>query len=181
MPKTRRLSAKEIQRIQALIAEGKSDAEISKLVMRSRASVYKIRVGTPRRHVTSGGKHISVRLTDEEYAAFKQAMDERGLTLSGGGRRLIRMAIGALDLHPEEVAAVHEARKELNAVGVNLNQLTSLAQSDRLQWNARDGKLVEDLDARVFDVVCKLQRIVSAMRVKSIIAPVMDLEAANNG
>jgi hypothetical protein len=181
MPKRPRLSAKEIQRIQALIAEGKGDAEIASAVKRSRASVYKIRHGTPRRNTTSGGKHINVRLTDEEYAAFKDAMKARDLSLSEGGRRLVRMAIGALDLHPEEVAAVHAARKELNSVGVNLNQLTSLAQSGKLKWNARDGKLVQSLDARVFNLVCQLQRIVSAARVKSIIAPVMDLEAANDG
>lgn len=180
MPKTRRLSDKERLKIQALISDGESDAAIARKVGRHRSTVTKIRHGKPKRSVTTSGKTVHARLSDEEHQAFKEMMEVRDLNMSDGVRRLIRHSLGVLDLQVEEIEALAALRKELNAIGVNLNQLVTLAQSGRLAWNARDGKLVQNLDMKVDEAVNQLVAFVSAGRQRAFVEAAFPIGGAMN-
>lgn len=152
MPKAKRLTAGEFAGIKRLITEGWSDREIAAKTGRSRQSVNKLRHQESPRNVTTHGRTITVRLTAEEYEGYRDFVKGRGLTVSDGVRRLIRLALGALDLQREEVEAIAAARRELAAVGRNLNQLTKLAQAGRLRWNRGDAALVKRVGDRTLDL-----------------------------
>jgi Na+/phosphate symporter len=80
----------------------------------------------------------------------------------------MRLAVGALDLRVEEIEALAQSRRELVAVGRNLNQMTQLANSGRLKWNARDGKTVAQLDARVGDLTEALTTFINVARRRTL-------------
>lgn len=168
MPKKPRLTAKEIAEIQRLVSEGWKDGEIAKRLGRSRQAVSRIRHQAVPRHTTTDGEVIHVRVTKEEHEAFRALVDAEGLTPSDGVRRLMRHAVGALDLRSEEIDALAQTRRELVAAGRNLNQLTQLANSGRLKWNARDAKTVHRLDERVSDTVEALTTFINVARRRTL-------------
>lgn len=180
MPSRPRLSESEARRILDLVAEGESDASIARMVGRHRSTVTKLRLSKEKRSVTTGGKMLHVRLSGEEHDAFKRCTEELGLTMSDGGRRLIRHSLEVLDLRAEEIEALAALRKELNAIGVNLNQLSALAQSGRLKWNARDGKLVQQLDMKVDEAVNQLVAFVTAARQRAFVRAAFPIEGAKD-
>ncbi|MCZ4354102.1 helix-turn-helix domain-containing protein [Roseovarius aestuarii] len=180
MPKQRRITNKERLKIQALIAEGESDASIARKLGRHRSTVTKIRLSKQKRSVTTGGQNVRGRVSDEEHAAFKAKTEALGITMSDGVRRLVRHSLDVLDLQAEEIDALAALRKELNAIGVNLNQLVTLAQSGRLSWNARDGKLVQQLDVKVDEAVNQLVAFVSASRQRAFVEAAFPIGGAMN-
>ena len=107
-------------------------------------------------------------MTREEYDAFRALVEREGLTPSDGMRRLIRLAVGALDLRREEIEALAASRRELVAVGRNLNQLTQLGQSGRLTWGARDGATLARVEARVAELAEALTRFVNVARRRTL-------------
>ena len=168
MPKRSRITETEKVEILRYLSEGKTPSEIGKIVGRDRTTISKIRDGKGGKNVTTGGKIIHIRVSDEEYAAFKSQIAARKLTASEAGRRLVRSALGVLDLSREEIGALHTLRKELNAIGINLNQMTQLGNSGRLKWNERDAKLMVKLDERVDDLVNDLVALCSVARKKTM-------------
>lgn len=170
MSKKSRITPKERQRIVALIAEGKSDSEIAQLVGRHRSTVVKIRVGAQPRNVTSGGKMIRARVSDEEFHAFQKLIRTHDISASEGARRLIRIALDLLDLPPEHIDTLNLIRRELNAIGVNINQMTVLARTGRLKWNSRDAALMGKLDERLDDLTSELVAVVGAANRKTFVA-----------
>lgn len=181
MPKQSRLTPKEIQDINALIARGETDSSIARRFGRNRSTVTKIRLGKQKRSVTTSGHKIQGRLSGEEHAAFKAKTEALGITMSDGVRRLVRHSLDVLDLRAEEIEALAALRKELNAIGVNLNQLVTLAQSGRLSWNARDAKLVQQLDVKVDEAVNQMVAFVSASRQRAFIQAAFPIGGALNG
>lgn len=168
MPQRPRLSVKEIAEINRLVGDGLKDAEIARRVGRSRQAVSRVRHQKVSANTTTQGEVIRTRVTKEEYQAFKALVEREGLTPSDGVRRLMRLAIGALDLRTEEIEALAQARREVVAVGRNLNQMTQLANSGRLKWNARDGKTVAQLDERVSDLAEALTTFVTVARRRTL-------------
>lgn len=168
MPRKSRLTNKEIFEIDRLVAEGMTDGEIAGQVGRSRQAVSRVRRQKHSPHTTTRGEVLNVRVTREEYEAFRALVAREGLTASDGMRRLMRLAVGALELRAEEIEALGEARRELTAVGRNLNQLTQLAQSGRLRWNARDGATLARLETRVGDLAEALTRFVNVARRRTL-------------
>ena len=115
---------REIEVIQELISEGMGDSAIAAQVGRHRTSVVKVRTGTATQKRHNRRKASSrVRLTDEEYAAFKSEVDRLGISLSEGGRRLVRHSLGVLEIDVREIDALANVRRELNAIGGDLNQM----------------------------------------------------------
>lgn len=168
MPRSSRLTAREITEIHRLVAEGVNDGEIAERVGRSRQAVSKVRRQKLSPNTTTRGEVINVRVTREEYEAFRALVEREGLTASDGMRRLMRLAVGALELRAEEIEALGEARRELTAVGRNLNQLAQLGQSGRLKWNARDGATLVRVEARVADLAEALTRFVNVARRRTL-------------
>jgi hypothetical protein len=168
MPQRPRLTHKEIAEINRLVAEGLKDGKIASRVGRSRQAVSRIRHKGTSAHTTTGGDVVHIRVSKEELQAFKTVVEAQGLTPSDGVRRLMRLAVGALDLRAEEIDALAESRRELVAVGRNLNQMTHLANAGRLKWNARDGKTVAQLDARVSDLTEALTTFVNVARRRTL-------------
>ena len=168
MPRSSRLTPNEIARILRLVADGASDGDIADRLGRSRQAVSKVRRQGHAPDTTTRGEVLHVRVTREEAAAFRALMEQQGLTPSDGLRRLMRLAVGALDVRSAEIEALAASRRELTAVGRNLNQLTQLAQSGRLSWGARDGATLARLEARVADLAEALTRFVNVARRRTL-------------
>ena len=65
MPTRPKMTDEEIEIIQRLISEGMGDSAIAAQVGRHRTSVVKVRAGTRRKSVTTGGKQLQVGGEDE--------------------------------------------------------------------------------------------------------------------
>lgn len=181
MPTRPKMTDEEIEVIQELISEGMGDSAIAAQVGRHRTSVVKVRTGTRRKSVTTGGKQLQVRLTDEEYAAFKSEVDRLGISLSEGGRRLVRHSLGVLEIDVREIDALANVRRELNAIGGDLNQMLKLARSGALEVGGEDESLLERLDLKVDDTVNQLIAFVGAGRRKTFVRAVFPPEGPIDG
>jgi len=180
VPTRNRVTPKERLDIMARIASGETDAQIALALNRHRSTVSKIRSGAQKKAVTTNGSMIHARIADEELEAFREFLDRRGLTISDGVRRLIRHSVDALDLQSEEIEAVLSTRKALNDIGRNLNQLVKLGNAGRLNWNARDGKLVDVLDQKVDDLTNQMIAFVSAARKRTFVRAAFPIEGPMN-
>jgi predicted DNA-binding protein (UPF0251 family) len=170
MPSSPALSRAEIEAINAQIVAGLSNAEIARQTGRSKQTIARVRAGAVRRAVTTHGKTINVRVTEDEFQAIRTVADREGLTVSASLRRLVRQATDRLDVHGDELVELAEARRELAAVGRNLNNLTKFAASGRLKWNARDGATLENVAARVDHLSEAIVHLVNAARRKAPIS-----------
>lgn len=119
---------------------------------------------------------VRTRLTREEHAAFKEKVAALDLTISDGLRRLVRHSLGVLDMREAEIDALAELRRELNAIGKNLNQMVTLAQAGRLKWSHRDARLVEQLDLKVDEVVSQMIAFVVASRQRTFVRAAFPIE-----
>ena len=75
-----------------------------------------------------------------------------------------------------EIDALADLRRELNAIGKNLNQMVTLAQSGRLNWNQRDARLVEQLDLKVDEAVSQMIAFVVAARQRTLVKAAFPIE-----
>lgn len=92
---------------------------------------------------------VRVRLREEERAAFQQFAAALGQTPSRIIRRLIREAItGGPDYFKDELGELRKMRRELTAIGRNLNQLARAANQ---------GGVVEGADVRRVVNACLVQ------------------------
>ena len=130
----------------------------------------------PRNVTTGGGKRLQILLSDEEFAAFRTRATAHGLTLSDAGRRLVRHSEDVLDWPQERIAAVDRLRREVNAIGGNVNQMTQLAQSGRLVWNARDAATMARLGAKLDALTEEMIRVVSVARTRGFASAVWNEE-----
>lgn len=176
MPTRSKMTDEEIEEIQSLIAEGLSDSGIAARVGRHRTSVAKIRIGARAKSVTTGGKQLQIRLSDEEYDAFKGEIDRRGVSLSEAGRRLVRHSLGVLDVEDAEIDALSDLRKALNVIGGDLNKMVGLAKSGAFKCSDADRLVMERLDLKVDDVVNHLIAFVGAGRRKTFVKAVFPME-----
>lgn len=181
MSKRARLTPKERLEIQAGVARGETDGAIAKRLGRHRSTITKARSLAQPRARTSDGSVVRTRLAREEHAAFKEKMTALDLTISDGLRRLVRHSLGVLDLRDEEIEALAELRRELNAIGKNLNQMVTLAQAGRLKWNQGDARLVEQLDLKVDEAVLQMIAFVVAGRQRTFVRAAFPIEGPADG
>lgn len=151
MPR-RRLSADEIAFAEARLAAGESVAAVSAAMGRSRQSLARIKGAMDQSQSRRLDVKLNLRVTEEERSAFQTVAEANGLTVSEAARHLVRQASGLLALQANELAGIAAARRELSAVGSNLNQLARLGASGKLVWKSGDSALVRTVAARVDDL-----------------------------
>ena len=145
----RRPSAAEIAAIQARLSAGESVAAIAASLGRSRQSLARIKGAMDRHTAGRLDVKLNIRVTAAERAAFQAVAKASSLTVSEAVRHLVKQAGGLLAIHADELAAILSARRELAAVGNNLNQLARLGASGKLKWTPGDTATVRKVAARV--------------------------------
>ncbi len=105
-----------------------------------RETIRKIRDAEIHRNEASGGaaQPITARVSPVEARNFEAAIARAGYRKrSDGLRALIRLATGFLELPAGEAADLDALSRELNKIGVNINQMARLANSGRLPMTER--------------------------------------------
>ncbi len=159
----RRLSRDEIAFAEARLAAGESVATVSSAMGRSRQALARIKGAMDRSQSRRLDVKLNLRVTEEERAAFQAVAEANGLTVSEAVRHLVRQASGLLALQADELAGIAAARRELSAVGSNLNQLARLGASGKLAWKSGDSALVRKVAARVDDLSESLVTLFAAL------------------
>lgn len=165
MPRSRLTSA-ETTAITARLLAGESVAAVARSMGRSRQALSRIKGSLDRKEVRRLSVKLNIRITEDEHAAFQAVAEASGLTVSEAVRHLVRQASDRLAIQADELDAIAAARRELSAVGNNLNQIARLAAVGRLTWSARDAALVRKVGARVDDLVEEVVHLLSALRAK---------------
>jgi antitoxin component of RelBE/YafQ-DinJ toxin-antitoxin module len=166
MPRSR-LTTAETAAIKARLLAGESVAAVARSMGRSRQALSRIKGSLDRKEVRRLSVKLNIRITEDEHASFQTVAEASGLTVSEAVRHLVRQAISdRLAIQADELDAIAAARRELSAVGNNLNQIARLGAVGRLTWNARDAALVRKLGARVDDLVEEVVHLLSALRAK---------------
>lgn len=160
MPKRLPLSIKHD--VQRLLREGLTDAEAAAKAGCARQTVARIRTDGIATDRTTKGRVFQVRVSQREADAFEVLLSEHDMTASEVLRRMIRMAEGVVDFRAEEVAGLHQASTQLNAMARNLVQILQLGHVGKLRWNARDSKLVAQLADRTEEVARAIQTLKAA-------------------
>jgi antitoxin component of RelBE/YafQ-DinJ toxin-antitoxin module len=165
MPRSR-LTTAETAAIKARLLAGESVAAVARSMGRSRQALSRIKGSLDRKEVRRLSVKLNIRITEDEHSAFQAVAEASGLTVSEAVRHLVRQASDRLAIQADELDAIAAARRELSAVGNNLNQIARLGAVGRLTWNARDAALVRKLGARVDDLVEEVVHLLSALRAK---------------
>ena len=160
MPKRLPLSIKH--EVQRLLREGLTDAEVAIKASCARQTVTRIRTDGIATDRTTKGRVFQVRVSQKEAEAFEALLAEQDMTASEVLRRMIRMAEGVVDFRAAEVAELHQASTQLNAMARNLVQMLQLGHVGKLRWNARDSKLVAQLADRTEEVARAVQTMKAA-------------------
>lgn len=107
-------------------------------------------MGRPKAKATEGRSRMAfVRLREAEYAGLQELAAALGQTPSRIQRRLIREALtGGPDYFKDELVELRLMRRELTAIGRNLNQLARAANQ---------GGVVEGADVRRVVNACLVQ------------------------
>jgi len=151
MPR-QRLSQDEIAFAEARLKSGESVAAVARAMGRSRQSLSRLKGALDRDHAQRLEVNLITRVTAEERASFQAVARAKGLTVSEALRHLVKQANGHLALQADELAGVAAARRELSAIGSNLNQLARLGAIGKLNWNPGDAALVRKVATRVDDL-----------------------------
>jgi hypothetical protein len=162
MPRSR-LTPDEIAFARARLAAGESLASVSLAMGRSRQALARIKGAMDRNQSRRLDVKLNLRVTEEERAAFQTVAEAKGLTVSEAARHLVRQASGLLALQADELTGIAAARRELSAVGSNLNQLARLGASGKLAWKPGDSALVRKVAARVDDLSESLVALLAAL------------------
>lgn len=152
----RALSAQERGEVLAVLKAGGSVTSAAARFGLDRATVRRIRdgAGGGGRASATAGIVVTVRLAAAEARAFEARVAALGLrSRSEGLRAAVRSASGLLEFSGEENDRLDALTRALNQIGVNVNQLTRLANSGRLSTGARQ-----------LDVLSELRREVSQLR-----------------
>lgn len=160
MPKRLPLSMKH--EVQRLLREGQTDTEVAAKAGCARQTVARIRTDGIATDRTTKGRVLQVRVSQKEAEAFETLLAEQNMTASEVLRRMIRMAEGVVDFRGAEVAELHQASTQLNAMARNLVQMLQLGHVGKLRWNARDNKLVAQLADRTEEVARAVQAMKAA-------------------
>ena len=147
-----RLSDAEIAYIRARITAGESLRSIAKSLGYHRETVKRIRTQVEQGTAQPRSVKLNFRISTQDHTALLSVIQANGLTLSEAIRQMVRQASGLLALRSAEIEAIAGARRELAAVGNNLNQLVRLGAIGKLKWNPGDAALVRKLAGHVDDL-----------------------------
>lgn len=147
-----RLSQDEIAFAEARLKTGESVAAVARTMGRSRQSLSRLKGALDSGQAQRLEVNLITRVTAEERAGFQAVAGAKGLTVSEALRHLVKQANGHLALQADELAGVAAARRELSAIGSNLNQLARLGAVGKLNWNPGDAALVRKVASRVDDL-----------------------------
>ncbi len=93
---------------------------------------------------------MTARLSSTEARAFEARVAALGLrSRSEGLRAAVRVASRFLEFSREENASLDDLTRELNKIGVNVNQLARAANSGRLPAGGRQFEVLNDLHREV--------------------------------
>lgn len=138
--KRRRLKPKERAEAIRRLKAGGQIKSVAEALDVGRETIRKIRDAELHQNAASAGaaQPITVRVAPAEAKAFEAAIGRAGYkNRSDGLRALVRMATGFLELPGDEGVELDALSRELNKIGVNINQMARLANSGRLQMNGR--------------------------------------------
>lgn len=158
-----RLSRDEIAFAEARLKAGESVASVARAMGRSRQALSRIKGALDQGEAARLDVNLITRVTEGERAGFQAVARSKGLTVSEALRHLVRQANGHLVLQADELAGIAAARRELSAIGNNLNQLARLGAVGKLNWNPGDTALVRKVAARVDDLSEGLVLLVAAL------------------
>ena len=86
-------------------------------------------------------KFLSVRLTAEEREHLDRLAKESGLSLSN----VIRSCINRTEIRQRQPAEINDLYREINRIGVNINQISTVANSTKSIYQ----KDIEDLQEEI--------------------------------
>lgn len=167
-----RLSEDDRARTRARLAAGETVGAVARALGRHRQTVSRIKMETDRQDGTRLAVKLNFRVTEAEHAHLLAAIRPTDLTVSEAIRHLVRQATWLLALQSAEIEALAATRRDLAAVGNNLNQLARLGAVGRLHWKAGDGALVRKVAARVDDLVDEVVGLIAEAQGRASFDPV---------
>lgn len=136
-----------------VLAALRAGATVSSAAIRfglDRATVRRIRDGAGDGASGTAGVVVTVRLAVAEAQVFDAQVAGLGLrSRSEGLRAAVRVASRFLEFSREENASLDDLTRELNKIGVNVNQLARAANSGRLPAGGRQFEVLNDLHREV--------------------------------
>lgn len=153
--------------IVAALRRGESMAAIARDCGVGRALVRRLRQEVLPGDTTSAGVVIHVRVSREEARAFAALCAREGVTRSARLRDLMRAATGFTTLDAETLAEMQAARREIAAIGRNLNQIARAANSGRTVLRGRELALVEAMFGDIQRFLLGLNAVIAAARRRS--------------
>lgn len=167
-----RLTDDDRDRIRARLAAGETVGAVARALGRHRQTVSRVKEDLDRQDGTRLAVKLNFRVTEAEHAHLLAAIRATDLTVSEAIRHLVRQATSLLALQSPEIEALAAARRDLAAVGNNLNQLARLGAVGRLHWKAGDAALVRKVAARVDDLVDEVVGLIAEAQGRASFDPV---------
>lgn len=148
----KRLTPDERKRVLAELQAGGKVATVARQFGVDLSTVRRVReapMSAPAGEGTSK-QVVAARLSVDEIRAFDAATGRFGYrSRSDALRALARSAAGMVEFSREENAGLDELTRELNKIGVNVNQLARAANSGRLPAGGRQLDVLSDLRREV--------------------------------
>jgi transposase-like protein len=144
----KRLTAAEKRRVLEELQAGGKVATVARQFGIDRGTVRRVREAQGRVQGGNAGSRqvVAARLSAEEVRVFDAVTKRCGCrSRSEALRALARSASGFVEFSREENAGLDEVARELNKIGVNVNQLARLANSGRLPAGGRQLDVMSDL------------------------------------
>ena len=126
-----RLSDDDRDRIRARFAAGETVGTVARALGRNRQTVSRVKEDLERQDGTRLAVKLNFRVTEAEHAHLLAAIRSSDLTVSEAIRHLVRQATSLLALQSPEIEAIAAARRDLAAVGNNLNQLARWVNANK--------------------------------------------------
>ncbi|MBI1219986.1 MAG: ribbon-helix-helix protein, CopG family [Rhodobacteraceae bacterium] len=164
-------SSEERQALRRLVAEGKSRDEVAAALGRSGPAVARLYQAARQPEATTRGHTVTVRLTTAEMEALQALAAERGRSKNAVMRSALRQGAAMVEIDREVIAALRDVRNQIAAIGRNLNQLTELANADRLKGNPGDARTIAKALAAADLATGAATRVIEAARAKVNILP----------
>ena len=166
-----RLSDDDRDQSRTRLAAGETVGTVARALGRHRQAVSRVKDGLDHQDGTRLAVKLNFRVTEAEHAHLLAAIRSTDLTVSEAIRHLVRQATSLLALKSPEIEAIAAARRDLAAVGNNLNQLARLGAVGRLHWKSGDAALVRKVAARVGDLVDEVVGLIAEAQGRSSFDP----------
>ena len=153
--------------IVAALQTGEALAAIGRRLQLGRAVVRRVRDEAWPGDVTSTGMVLHVRVSRDEARAFAALCEAEAVTRSAKLRDLMRAATGFTVLDAATRGELEAARRELTAIGRNLNQIARAANSGRTVLRSAELAQVEAMFRAIQSFMLGLNGVLDAARRKT--------------